>query len=122
MRILQETIISAGDIAGNPVPTSAAIDASSIYSVSTQCVTVGSSPTGTLKLQCSNDKVNAANLALDTVPTNWSDIPNASVAVSAAGVTLIPKTDICYQWIRAIWTQTSGTGTITVNLKTLGLG
>ena len=120
MRMLQETIISAGDIAGAPAPVSAAIDASQIYSISAQVVMTGSSPTGTLKLQASNDKINAANLALDTVPTNWSDIPNASVAISATGAFLVPKTDLSYQWVRALWVQTSGTGTVTVNIKTVG--
>lgn len=93
---------------------SAAIPALNLFYCSAQASAVGASSAGTLKLQASNDEpVN------NTPPTNWSDIPSATVSVSAAGAFLIPKTDLCYQWVRVVYTN-SGTGTISVVFKALG--
>lgn len=70
---------------------------------------------GTLKLQASNDKVFSPN-----APVNWNDIPSATVSVSAAGSFLIPKTELCYQYIRAVFTLSSGSGNMSAQLKTIG--
>lgn len=77
---------------------------------SLQVITTGTA-TGTLKMQFSNDRDN---------PTHWSDIPNASITISAAGVTNIPKTDICYKWIKVNLSGFSGTGTVTANYNSFG--
>lgn len=105
MRPATKTVISAGDITTSPV--SASTDASQLLSASVQAVVTGTSPTGTLKLQCSNDG------------TNWTDL--ATQAVSATGTVLIGKTDLCFSTIRVIFAFTSGTGTVTVNLHTFGV-
>lgn len=94
--------------------TSAAVDSLNLFQISAQIAATGAGA-GTLQLQASNDDSEAA----DFVPTNWSNIPNTSVTVSGAGAYLIPNTEICYQWIRAVYTN-SGTGTISVVLKALG--
>lgn len=95
--------------------TTAAIPALNLFYCSAQIATVGAGAAGTLKLQASNDESEASNF----VPTNWSDIPSASVAVSGAGAFLIPKTDLCYQWVRLVYTNT-GSGSISVVFKALG--
>lgn len=118
MRMLNDQVFTAADLSINEV--SSAVDASYIIWVSLQLVAAGSSPVGTIKLQASNDMIQAANLASLTTPTNWNDIPNTTVNVSGNGSYVIPKTEISYQWIRAVWTATSGTGTITANLKSVG--
>src|SRR6185312_14090897 len=69
----------------------------------------GTSPTGTLKLEFSNDP---GNPLLKTVPTNWNDIPDATVSVTTIASYAIPKTDVCYQWIRITYTPSGGTGTL----------
>lgn len=94
--------------------SSAAITAENLFSVSAQIIATGSAA-GTLKIQASND--NPANGPSAVV--NWSDITGATVAVSGAGAFLIPKIDICYEYIRFVYTN-SGTGTISVNAKALG--
>jgi hypothetical protein len=94
--------------------TSAAIPALNLFSCSVQITATGSAA-GTLAIQASNDDSNAANF----VPTNWSAIPNATVTVTGAGAFLIPKTDLCYQWVRVVYTN-SGTGTVAVVFKALG--
>ena len=91
-----------------------AIFAANLFSCSVQLAATGSAA-GTMKLQASNDESNASGF----VPTNWSDISGATVSVSGAGAFLIPKTDLCYQWVRVVYTN-SGTGTISVVFKALG--
>lgn len=116
MRFINLQPIVAADITTDPV--GAPMDASYLFYTSVQGIITGSSPVGTIKLQVSNDHIMASNLAADTTPTHWSDL--ATVAVNATGNFLIPKTDLCYQWIRVIYVKTSGTGTVTVNLQALG--
>ncbi len=94
--------------------TSAAVASLNLFQVSVQIVATGAA-VGTLQLQASNDDSEAANF----VPTNWANVPSASVAVSGAGVYLIPNTEVCYQWLRVTYTNT-GSGTISVTMKALG--
>lgn len=98
--------------------TSAAIDASNLFACSLQVVTTGTSPTGTVKFQFSNDV--PVGPPASFTPTNWSDIPSATVSTTTAGVYVIPKTDLCYGYIRVVYTFASGSGTITANVKVLG--
>ena len=111
MRQVNDTIIPVQAAAS---VTTAAIAALNLFYISAQIATTGAAA-GTLKLQASNDEPTASN----AVPTNWSDIPSATVTVSGAGAFLIPKTDLCYQWVRLVYTN-SGTGTISVVIKALG--
>ena len=97
--------------------TSAAIDARNLFYCSAQAIATGAGAAGTLKLQASDDIAGADGNSGS--PSNWSDIPSATVSVSAAGAFLIPKTDLCYQWVRVVYTN-SGTGTINVRFKALG--
>lgn len=92
---------------------SAAIDSSYLMSVSAQAILSGvTAPAGTVKLQFSNDSAN---------PSNWSDIPSATVSTNSNAVFAIAKTDLAYRWIRAVYLHsTSSTGTVTVNLNAIG--
>jgi hypothetical protein len=96
------------------------IDSDFLFYASAIAVTTGTAA-GTLTIQGSND---AQPLPRDSngnfVPANWINIPLATVAVAGAGTYIIPKTDVCYAFIRARYTSVSGTGTISVNMKTLG--
>jgi len=79
-----------------------------VFAVSAQAINTGT-PTGSVKLQASNDPVKG--LATDSngnlVPVNWTDIANTSTSISAAGSVLIPKVDVCYQWLRAVYIDTA---------------
>lgn len=113
MNQLNETIIPAQVSA---TINSAAVLARDLFSISAQLIVVGAGA-GTLKIQASNDAPVAAN----AVPTHWNDITSASVVAAGAGSYMILKVDICYQYVRFVYTDTSsGTGTIQVNLKALG--
>lgn len=94
--------------------TTAAIPALNLFYCSAQIAATGAAA-GTLKIQASDDDPKGGT----QVPTNWSDIPSATIAVAAAGAFLIPKTELCYQWVRLVYTNT-GTGTISVIFKALG--
>lgn len=110
----QENIIVIPSQAAATI-TSAAILSENLFSCSVQIDAVGGGAAGVAKLQASNDVPVAAN----AVPTNWSDIPSGTVSISGDGAFLIPKTDLSYQYIRLIYTN-SGTGTVSARLKALG--
>lgn len=95
---------------------SAAIPALNLFYCSAQLIATGGAA-GTFKLQASNDDPHGAPAQI--APTNWNDIPSATVAVTGAGSYLIPKTELCYQWVRVVYTNT-GAGTIAANFKGLG--
>lgn len=95
--------------------TTAAIPALNLFSCSAQVTTTGAGAAGTFIIQASNDDFTASN----AVPVNWSAIPSATVTVAGAGAFLIPKTDLCYQWVRLVYTNT-GSGTVSAVFKALG--
>lgn len=115
MRTLNANSISAGD-AAQATLTGTALNVSFMKSASCAVVATGA-PVGTLKLQYSNDTMGGVILV---APTNWIDIPSATVAVSAAGNFSISPIDISYNWIRAFYTKTSGTGAITADIHCIG--
>lgn len=103
---------TAATLTSNPIPTHQA------YCCSLQVNTTGSAA-GTAKLQASNDNIPGDYVTLQT-PTNWTDIPSATVTVTTAGSVLIPKLDLSYQYIRVVYTNT-GTGTVQAVLSVLGI-
>jgi len=105
------TALNAADASTNQ--TSAAIDVREDVYISVHNISTGTA-TGTVKLQGSND-----NITSGTTPTNWVDIPSASVAITAASQTTIPSQLISYMYVRVVYTFTSLTGTITSKVKTM---
>lgn len=112
MRQLNDTIIITQS--GASGVNSAAVLAENLFSVSAMAVASGTEA-GALKIQASND-----NPVDGTAPSSWVDISGATVTVTAGGTVLIPKLDICYQYIRFVYTHSGGTGNITVKIKALG--
>lgn len=114
MRPSNVVIFSAKDASVNQayVPISAQF----FTQCSVQGVVTGSS-TGTIKVQVSNDpSVDSSKVV------NWSDLPSATATLSAAGTFLVPKTDLCFNWIQVIYTKNNGSaGTITANLHAWGI-
>lgn len=74
----------------------------------------GGSPVGVLKVQASNDQ------PLTGAPQNWNDLSSITVNVTADGSFLIPIFNLSYEWIRLVYTRTSGTGTASIRVKTIG--
>lgn len=112
MKWINEPILYA-DVSANV--NGPAVFAAQLFYVSFQVVSPGTS-TATYKLQASNDQGDKIN---GFVPTNWFDIPSATVTVAGAGTAGIAKTEICYNWIRVVQTG-AGTGAATGNLFGMG--
>lgn len=117
MQNLNINVLSADDdISRN----GSAIRADQLYAASFVAIFSDVAAAGTVKLQASNDKPQSGSLAPFT-PTNWKDISGASATVVAGVAPIIPKTDLCYQWIRVVFTQTNpGIGTINVMMNAQG--
>jgi hypothetical protein len=86
-----------------------------IYGVAIQAVFTGT-PTGTFKIQASADPATGYD-PTDNPPSNWTDIAGSSYSVTAAGNYMWNIFDIMYNWIRLVYTDTSG-GTSTAVLNT----
>jgi len=117
MRQLAYIPISAGDSSGSL--TSGAIDAEQFYRASVIATFTDNASTGTVKLQASNDAPVGGNMAPFT-PTNWADIANATVSVSAGGTVAVPVTELSHRWVRVVFTRSAGAGTLTARLNAQG--
>lgn len=75
-------------------------------------------PTGSFKLQMSNDPYVIPNNTNNYVPVNWVDIANSTFTVSAAGNVGWDYGTCGFDYVRAVYTDTSGgtsTAVITVS-------
>lgn len=74
---------------------------------------------GTLKIQCSNDIPVGAPAAF--TPTNWNDVPNATSTIASGVGPAIVIAQMCFAYIRAVYTRSGGgSTTIVVNMNVLG--
>jgi len=110
MLVGTSVIINGASAAVNQ--NSVVLDTSHVLSLSIHTTTTGTS-TGTISVQASND--------VDKPVVNWSPVPTFTSSVTAAGSYLIPKFDVCYAWMRIVFTATNAAaGTVTVKIKTIG--
>ncbi len=93
---------------------SAFVDAAFITSGSLQGILTGTTVSGTLYLQASND--NQINLLAGTIARNWNYVSGGTVFLSRSSSTqgtvaaMIPFQNLNYRWLRAVWApQTTGT-------------
>lgn len=91
------------------------LENASDYSV--QCF-VTSTLTGTVKLQCSNEKGTNVTNAVPAI-ANGIDITGASSTLSAASPVFFNVQNSGYRWFRVVFTVSSGSGaaTVIVNCK-----
>lgn len=82
-------------------------------------VTWTGSPTGTFKLQASSQK---GTDEIGTGVTRWDDISGASQATGgAAGSVMFNNTAVPgYNWVKLVYTRSSGTGTVTADYSAKG--
>lgn len=75
---------------------------------------------GTIKIQGSNDlPIGDPNLF---IPTNFNDVPNATSTISMGVGPAIVLPTMNFQYVRAVYTSSSGgTTTFTVNMSALGV-
>lgn len=119
MRNVPVILLSAGNMASASLNSLGLnLDQTSLYSI--QAVFTGS-PVGVLKLQISNDDVAIAagtNSAANV--THWTDYTGSSYSLSAAGDFAWNVWPAGYRWIRAVYTKTSGTGSLTITYSGKG--
>lgn len=108
---------SSANVTGN------AVNVGQLVSASFQIVTADATAAGTVKLQMSNDNPNPSGHGFDPlfVPTNWSDIASATSTVTAGVGAPIVIPNMAFAFIRAIFTRTGGTTTISVNMNGLSV-
>lgn len=107
MRVFEYTLLSAGDMSQATV-TSNSQQLVQMAVASIQAVFTGS-PVGTLKLQISNDN------------SNWTDYTNSSVSVTTSGNFLWNLVSVGFQYVRVVYTKSSGTGSLTVTVSGKGV-
>lgn len=90
---------------------------SQVYGYCIQAVITGT-PTGSVKLQASNDPFIASNVF---PPTHWTDIASSSFSVSASGSEMWNVTGGQYTWVRLAYTDTSGGTSTAVMNATLNI-
>ena len=100
------------------------------YVVVVSCPSTGT-PDGTVKLQGSIDLPNGDSDHPDVGVATWFDLTLydeatgaavVSQAVSGASTISFTETDCFYKWFRLVWTETSGSITITAKCQFKGIG
>ena len=74
---------------------------------------VGGSPTGTIKLQASNNAFLNNTSSQEDVAAVWVDIPGSNKALAGAATQILfNAADAFYNSLRVVYTFTSGTGSV----------
>lgn len=95
---------------------STAFNTDQTFACSAQLQVVGA-VLGNFKIQCSDDPIK------DGFPQNWMDVQETAIAITGAGLYIIRRTEICSQYHRLAFIDTSSstnTGTITGTFFTHG--
>lgn len=121
MRDVQEILFNVADT--NATVSSEALPIQQIYKMSAMVIATdpGGNIDGSLQLQVSNDEAPAGNMAPFT-PTNWAPLGSA-ITIDDAGTDLVSATDMCYRWLRTLYTDNSAgasTGKLTVIVEMQG--
>lgn len=96
-----------------------AVNCDQIYGMSYIARFSDATSSGTVKFQVSGDAPQPQNFAF--APTNWVDLPNSSQTVTAGGSVTYNAQQFCYEWIRVVYTRGAGAGTVSVDLKSVGV-
>lgn len=104
--LYNEYIIENQSMAANY--TSPSRDLSRTDSYSIQVVISSGSPVGEFKLQASLDDV------------NWNDISDSITSVNGTGNIMYVEPDADYDKLRAVYTRTSGSGTMSIKINGKG--
>lgn len=98
----------------NTTITSDYYNVQQLFGCAIQAVFTGT-PTGDFKLQASADPATSYTASSNT-PVNWTDIDTSPYSVSASGNYMWNVFDIMYNYIRLVYTDSSG-GTSTAILN-----
>lgn len=106
MRNVNKVILSAPD---NQNQSGSTIDASQLVMSSFQIYFGDTNAAGTFKLQMSNDLYDSRYLYPEAgfTVTNWTDVPSSSVAITSGTTAVLFLANMCYRWIRPVYTSTA---------------
>lgn len=114
MRVYNKQIISA-----QPLNVSSNSDYMELKNIYMYCITaiITGTPTGTLKLQASNDPETNTTVPNSTAPpVNWVDIDDSTFTVTSAGNNMWNVREVAYNYVRVVYTDASG-GASTATMK-----
>jgi len=118
MRVLHEILLPSSD--ASVTQTSLPGILNQVWGYSIQAIFTGS-PVGTMTLQGSSDPAPDANYsAANYAVVNWTTIANSSQSVTGSGTVAYDVVKTGYNWVRAIYTPVSGSGTVTIQFVTKG--
>lgn len=101
---------------------SAFVPLKNIFMYSLAAIVTGT-PTGTIKLQASNDPESPEFAIPTNPPTNWVDIANSSFPLTASGETMWNVSEVAYNYVRVVYIDSSsGASTATMNIVFNGKG
>lgn len=112
MRYVNCNVLSGVDTSSQ---TGSKVDANQLVAASFAIRFGDAGANGTFKIQASNDPTPDGYLASTFTPTNWVDIPNQSASITSGASALLTISNMCYRWVRAVYTRSSG-GSSTVNV------
>lgn len=119
MQVYNKPNIIAASTRMNTTINSTPCQLKNMFGDSIEVVFTGT-PTGSFKLQASNDP----NDQIDPTtflpgPVNWTDVAGSSQSVAAAGNVMWNVTDVMYNFVRVVYTDTSsGASTATITVST----
>lgn len=118
MRNAQVTILNAVNTTSQ---TGGAVDVGQAVSASFVVINGDASAAGAVKIQCSNAAPPAGYLNIFVPPTNsWADIPSATSTIASGVGPAIVIGNMCFRYIRAVYTRVSGgSSIITVQMNIL---
>lgn len=126
MRTFNRSVVSAAALNANY--NSPYIQLRNVYTYSIAAIVTGT-PTGTIKLQASNDpetndtQTNSTGVPPAIGPSNWADIANSTFTLSTSGETLWNVSFVGYNYVRVVYTDnSSGTSTATMAIIFNGKG
>lgn len=120
MRVVSTQILSG--VTSGSINGAVALDTNQAVNVTFQTVSNSPDAAGTVKIQGSNDNPDGQDRKI-FVPTNWSDIPNATAAVTSGAAPMIVLSNVACQYMRAVYTRSGGGAadkTITVQANAIG--
>lgn len=107
MKFVNLTSLDISDTTQSTVESSA-IDLSQIYRLSAQIIVgAGTSMTGSVQLQVSNDEITNFYLGQNS-PVNWSNLGNPTALSADSTNYLIASQDVCYRSLRVVFTGDAG--------------
>lgn len=106
-------------VSATSTQNSAAISADRVLSCSFSITSSSASNSGTLQIQVSDDTFESLGASNAPAPVNWFNAPGSNAAPTvtsgaAALAYIVPNNYPGFRWLRAVWTPSSGVGTITV--------